>query len=92
MRVFLTIVVPLALPTVLYLLWLRAMRWSESGGALRWQALPWLWLAGAGVILLALILFVITVHYGTSEPGTYVPPQYRNGQIVPGHIEPAAKP
>jgi hypothetical protein len=50
--------------------------------------LPWLWLAGAGVVLLALVLVVVTVHYGTAQPGTYVPPRWENGQIVPGHIEP----
>jgi hypothetical protein len=96
LRVFFTIVLPLLLPTALYLLWLRLAHWSPGGApeesgrgdAIRWAALPWVWLAGAGALLLALMLFVVTVHFGTAEPGTYVPPRWENGRIVPGHIEP----
>jgi hypothetical protein len=100
LRVFLTIVLPLVLPTALYLLWMRLAHWSprgsppgspeapEEGETLHWAALPWVWLAAAGAVLLALVLFVVTVHFGTSEPGTYVPPRSENGRIVPGHIEP----
>lgn len=93
LREFLTLVVPLVLPTVLYLVWLRAMRWSEQGGgAVSWRAMPWVWLAAAGAVLTALVLFVVTVHYGTATPGVYVAPHVENGQIVPGHIDSAAKP
>jgi hypothetical protein len=101
LRVFFTIVLPLVLPTALYLLWLRLAHWLPWGSppgplegsqpvqAVRWAALPWVWLAAAGALLLALMLFVVTVHFGTSEPGTYVPPRWENGRIVPGHINPA---
>ena len=88
LRVFLTIVLPLVLPTALYLLWLRTLHPEPAGATLRWRALPWIWLAGAGAVLLALVLFVVTVHFGSSQPGVYVPPQWRNGEIIPGHIEP----
>jgi hypothetical protein len=96
LRVFLTIVLPLVLPTALYLLWLRVAHWlprestagSRQGERVQWAALPWVWLAAAGAVLLALMLFVVTVHFGTSTPGTYVPPAWENGRIVPGHIEP----
>jgi hypothetical protein len=89
LREFLTLVVPLLLPTLLYLLWLRAARWSEAEGAMAWQKLPWVWLALTGVALTALVLFVVTVGFGTATPGIYVPPHFENGRIVPGHIEPA---
>ena len=89
LRVLLTIVLPLVLPTALYLLWVRTTKWEEGGGAMRWGALPWLWLAGTGVVLLAVVLYVVTVHFGTSEQGVYVPPRYEGGHVVPGHIEPA---
>ncbi len=100
LRVFFTIVLPLVLPTALYLLWLRMARWSPRGSPLgsqrgegvRWAALPWVWLAGAGALLLALVLFVVTVHFGTATPGVYVPPRWENGQIVPGHVEPKHSP
>jgi hypothetical protein len=89
LREFLTLFVPLVLPTVLYLVWLRAARWAETGNAVAWRRLPWVWLAAIGVALTALVLFVVTVHFGTATPGTYVPPRVENGRIVPGHIEPA---
>jgi hypothetical protein len=89
-RVLLTIVLPLALPTALYLAWLRAARWLDAERGRR--ATPWLWLAGAGVVLLAVVLLVVTVGFGTAERGVYVAPHLDHGRIVPGHIEPQAKP
>lgn len=89
LREFLTLVVPLLLPTILYLLWLRAMRWSETGSAIAWHRLPWVWLVLTGVALTALVLFVVTVGFGTAMPGIYIPPRFENGRIIPGHIEPA---
>jgi hypothetical protein len=92
LREILTLVVPLLLPTVLYLVWIRAVRWSETGGAAIWHKLPWVWLAVTGVALTAIVLFVVTVGFGTSERGTYVPPYFENGRIVPGHIDPGKTP
>lgn len=88
LRVILTIVVPLLLPTAIYVLWMRTMRRDGPGGTARWAALPWIWLAAAGAVLLAIVLFVVTVHFGTSQPGVYVPPRYEGGHLVPPHIEP----
>jgi hypothetical protein len=92
LRELLTIIVPLLLPTVLYLVWLRVAQWSKAGDSIAWRGLPWLWLAGGGVALMALVLYVVTVHFGTSASGIYVPPHQENGRIVPGHIEPSTKP
>jgi hypothetical protein len=91
-RELLTLFLPLVLPTVLYLVWLQAVRWAQAGDAVSWRALPWVWLGVTGVALAVLVLFVVTVHFGTSVPGIYVPPHVENGQVVPGHIQPAAKP
>ena len=88
-REILTLVVPLLLPTALYLIWLRATRWADEGGTVPWHKLPWVWLAAIGVVLTAIVLVVVTVGFGTETPGIYVPPQVENGKIVPGHIEPA---
>jgi hypothetical protein len=87
LRVFLTIVLPLVLPTALYLAWVRVAG-AENAAAIRWQALPWAWLAVAGAVLLAAVLLLVTPHFGTSQPGIYVPPRWENGRIFPGHIEP----
>jgi len=86
LRVLLTIVFPLLLPTAVYLAWIRTTQWANGG--VRWRTLPWLWLVGAGTLLLILVLFVVNVHFGSPEPGVYVPPRWENGHIVPGHVEP----
>ncbi len=93
-RAFLTIVLPLLLPTALYLLWAIAMRGAQAAGitaALR--ELPWLWLAAAGVGLLVLVLIMVAVGFGRSaDTAHYVPPHNVDGKIVPGHVEPGPAP
>jgi Family of unknown function (DUF6111) len=92
LRVLVTIVLPLLLPTAIYLLWVRLAQGPQPAESGRWAALPWVWLAGTGFVLLALVLFVVTVHFGTATPGVYVPPRWENGRVVPGHIEPKGGP
>ena len=89
LRVVFTIFLPLVAPTAVYLLWMWLANWSRPGAAAGWGGLPWWWLAGTGVLLLALVLFVVTVHFGRPQPGIYEPPRMENGRIVPGHIEPS---
>jgi hypothetical protein len=88
LREWAEILVPLLLPTALYFAWLWTARWATGGGAPRGRA-PWLWLAGAGVALLAVFLVVVTVGFGTPEQGAYVPPRWTGSRIVPGHFAPA---
>jgi hypothetical protein len=88
LRVVLTIVLPLLLPTALYLLWVITFGAEHDGKAIRWTAVPWIWLAGAGAVLLAIVLFVVTIHFGSPQEGVYVPPRFEGGRIVPGHMEP----
>jgi hypothetical protein len=76
------------LTTALYLAWVGFLAAPRDGGAPPWAAIPWGWLAGAGALLLAVVLFVVTVGFGTAERGVYVAPQWLNGRIVPGHIVP----
>jgi hypothetical protein len=91
LRVGLTIVLPLILPTGVYLLWIAARvgRREGAGGAL--TAVPWAWLAAAGAALLAVVLFFVTVGFGTTQQGDYVAPRWQNGHIIPGHFEPATR-
>ena len=88
LRLLVTILLPLFLPTALYLLWVTLLRPARRNGTTLWAALPWLWLAAGGVVLLVIVLFVVTVHFGAPQEGVYVPPRWQNGRIVPGHIEP----
>lgn len=88
-RIVLTIVVPLILPSILYFLWFRATGRVAANGI---AALPWPWLVASGVVLTALTLVVVSVHFGNSPDGSYVPPRIEGGQVVPGHVVPGATP
>jgi hypothetical protein len=90
LRELLTLVVPLVLPTALYLAWIGLVRSRRLAPVPAWRGLPWAWLAATGVALTAVVLFVVTVHFGTPVPGgAYVPPHLENGRVVPGHFKPA---
>jgi hypothetical protein len=90
-RVFLTIIVPLLLPTAAYVLWAMSIgRGQIAGAATEWRGLPWTWLLIAGAIL-AVLVMVTVVELGGARTGTYVPPRVENGEIVPGHVEPPAE-
>jgi hypothetical protein len=90
LRVVLMIALPVMLPTALYLMWVFALHPTDGRAVGRGGVLPWIWLAAAGVALLALVLLVVTVGFGAPQRGIYVPPRYVNGHIVEGHVEPGS--
>ena len=86
LRVFLTVIVPLLLPTIGWLLWSTAARRAAQRGAV-WQEAPWPWLAAGGVVLAAAALYLVNIHFGDGAEGEYVPPTFVDGKLVPGHFE-----
>ena len=88
LRVLLTIVLPLLLPTAIYMAWIAFASRSANREKLRLGATPLVWLVLAGVVLLAAVLVTVTVHFGEPVSGRYVPPRYEDGQVVPPHLEP----
>lgn len=86
LRVLLTVLLPLLLPTALYLIWVMSLGRAEiTGLAAAWRRLPWPWLVLAGAALAAAVLFAF-VQFGNRRNGVYIPPQVENGHIVPGHF------
>jgi hypothetical protein len=89
MRAVIEIVVPLLLPTVLYLLYVAAARRRAAtapGQAGWWREVPWTWLAVSGTLLVLLSLFAATL-FGGAVPGThYEPARLENGVIEPGRF------
>lgn len=90
-RVFLTIVLPLLLPTALYVLWaMLTDRFRVADALETWQRLPWVWLGLAGVVAAGVVV-VTMVESGDRLEGRYIPPHLENGEIVPGHVAPPAQ-
>lgn len=88
-RALLQYLLPLILPTVLYLLWALAVRDSGSGRKLATivREGPWFWLILAGLVLAAATLVVTALIGGGDISGTYTAPRWEDGRIIPGRIE-----
>ena len=91
-RILFQIVLPILLPTLIYVAWLAATRRraekAESGERPEWSEAPWLWLAAGGVALAAFLALASAFFGGAPVGGVYVPPQVIDGKVVPGRVEP----
>jgi len=90
LRKFLTIVLPLALPVLLYMLHVViARRRGRMARAPTVRESPWPWLLGSGVALMAAALIAWRVFLGEgAEPGQVIrSPAYEDGELKPGGIE-----
>lgn len=97
---------PLLLPTVVYMLWRiwheRATAPGRVSGAadtpvegdsatlpaseIAWRDAPWLWLAIAGIGLMAVVMLIGAFIHDTAPALRYVPPHIENGKVVPGEL------
>ena len=90
MRAILQYVVPLLLPLAIYVSYVLIARRVQAGQgplAAQLRQFPWVWLAIAGVALLAISLLAFNLTTGSDPGGTYVPPKLEDGKVVPGHME-----
>jgi hypothetical protein len=90
MRVFLTIVVPLLLPTLLYFLYLLVVRRravGPQGQAAQELPLPWVWLSVIGAALAAITFFAVAQLDGAPPGSQYEPARVIDGKIQPGRFE-----
>ncbi len=94
-RILVQVVLPILLPAALYTLWLlaerRRLEATGSGPRIRWSDAPWLWLLALGVFFAGIIATALALFGGESIVGEYVPPQVKDGRIVPGHVVPPTK-
>lgn len=87
LRVVLVNLTLLFLPSLIYGAYIYLTRRGAPPGAV-WDDAPIFWLFGLGVLLMLATLIYYTQFSGGGRPGqTYVPPAYKDGQIVPGHFE-----
>jgi len=86
-RILFEYVVPVLVPFAVYFGW----TWLVGHRAGLREA-PWFWLSAASLVLLTASLVAMALTTGETPDGVYHPPVYKNGKIIPGHIErPTAK-
>jgi len=91
-RKLLTIGLPLAAPFIIYLIWWWAAKRKTladiDGRKLpAWQELPWAWLIISSCGLLAITLISLATLGIEGVDRDYLPPQFRDGKIVPGRLD-----
>ncbi|KAA5604640.1 hypothetical protein F1188_14585 [Roseospira marina] len=96
MRVFLTIILPLMAPSLLYMGWIllrsqagQSAGQGDGGGLARVLArdVPWATLVIAGAVLTGVVTTALYVTQETGAPGeVYVPPRFEDGRIIPGEV------
>lgn len=92
MRTTLFHIAILLAPTILYLGYLVLARKAAVGKgetAKTLRGLPWPWLLGIGVVLMAASLVAIALTSGEDPEGTYVPPHVVDGKVVPAEVQEA---
>ena len=80
------IVLPLVLPTLLFLGYVGYAR--RRGGEA--PPVPWVWLAIAGGVLLAVTFAALALFGGAPPSDVYRPPKLINGVVQPGEYSPTA--
>ena len=90
LRILLTIVLPVALPLLLYGGYISMMRRRAQAAGEddlpRWDEGPWAWLVLAGVGLVLVVLVVVRLSSGV-PPGTKLEaPRMINGEVAPSRV------
>ena len=90
LRKLLTVVLPIALPFLVYwvyvLLARRRARALAEGEPPGWQDAPWTWIIASSVVLLAATLITTRLMSG-AEPGAKIePPRLSDGTVAPARV------
>lgn len=91
-RILFQIIFPIVLPALLYALWMTAeRRRADAAGAEekpRWGDAPWVWLLLLGAFFAVVVAVAGALLGGDPAGGVYVPPELRDGKVIPGHVVP----
>jgi hypothetical protein len=92
LKKLLTVVLPLMLPTLIYMAYMMIDRRkaAASGGAVVpwWVGAPWTWLITGGVLLAAIVLVTVALTGGFETSGTYHPARLIDGKVIEGETSP----
>lgn len=93
-RIIVTYIVPLLLPSLLYVLWhafigRKRAQTADAATERGLRAAPWHWLGLAGLALMGLSLVVFADLSGAPPGSVYEPARIIDGKVVPGYSTPA---
>lgn len=79
----------LLLPSAVYLAWLFVFRRpaAKAGGWLSFREGPWVWLLMGGLAMVVISLVYLGLTSGYDIEGTYMPPRYEEGELLPAEVE-----
>ena len=88
-RALVQMLLPLILPTVLFVGWVAISQARGGSGDIlgRFRDGPWFWLVLSGFVLMIAVFAYTGLIRDDHAGGAYVAPHVENGQIVPGHVE-----
>ncbi len=89
-RVIVQYVLPLLLPTLIFVGWLVLTRKTGETRAetmARLEGGPWYWLVVAGFVFMAAGFIYLGLSHDDPPESVYVPPTVENGRVVPGHMK-----
>ena len=90
MKVFITRILPLLIPLIIYLSWLY---WARRRALATGTAMPkigdapWAVLVSVGLGVMIVALVGIGLLSGEEPGGVYVPSHVEDGKVVPGYIK-----
>jgi hypothetical protein len=79
---------PAWIPLIVWLVWWYGWgrKKKKKGTLLPWQEKLWIWALGASFVLLVASMLVLGMAQERDTGGAYVPAEYKDGQLIPGHI------
>jgi hypothetical protein len=85
-RIILVNLLFLVFPSLLYFSYVYLRRWQKPDEEIVANApIFWLFASGVALMLASIVLFG---HWEGGAPGKhYVPPQFKDGVVIPGHVE-----
>jgi hypothetical protein len=87
-RLALTVLLPLLLPSAIYFAYMALAREGPREG----QTAPWFWLAASGLLLSVAAVIVLSSLEGAEPGSVYHPPREVDGRIEPGFFGPGGEP